>query len=119
VALADIPFASGDFNVFLRPILRMGVLVCGALTGPCLLAQTAPVTAPPAPSVLATQDTPDAVIDPAVPVPPIVYRSVFGGASAGVESGTVDWRSANETVGQFRRGHVDILKWESQHEGKH
>ena len=108
--------------MFLRPILRMGVLVCGALAGPCLLAQTAPATAPRAPSALVVQDVqdrPDAVIDPAVPVPAVVYRSVFGGASAGVESGTVDWRSANETVGQFRRGHVDILKWESEHEGKH
>lgn len=25
---------------------------------------------------------------------------------------TVDWRSANDTVGQFRRGHADVLKWE-------
>ena len=62
---------------------------------------------------------PDAAADPSAQVPPVVYRSVFGGASAGVETGTVDWRSANEAVGQFRRGHVDILKWESQHEGKH
>jgi hypothetical protein len=25
-----------------------------------------------------------------------------------------DWRSANDAVGQFKRGHADILKWEAQ-----
>jgi outer membrane protein TolC len=24
----------------------------------------------------------------------------------------VDWRSANDAVGQFKRGHIDLLKWE-------
>ena len=24
----------------------------------------------------------------------------------------VDWRSANDAAGQFRRGHADVLKWE-------
>ena len=95
-----------------RPILRMGALVCGALAGPCLLAQTAPATAPPAPSELAPPDTPDAVIDPAVPVPPVVYRPVFDGTPTGIETRTGDWKRANATVGDFRRGHIDLLKWE-------
>ncbi len=27
----------------------------------------------------------------------------------------VDWRSANDTVGQFKRGHADVLRWELAH----
>ncbi|NIU61062.1 MAG: hypothetical protein GWN66_05395, partial [Pseudomonas stutzeri] len=25
-----------------------------------------------------------------------------------------NWREANDAVGQFKRGHADILKWEAQ-----
>lgn len=53
-----------------------------------------------------------AVTDPAVPVPPVVYQSVFADTPQGVEMQTTDWKKANAEVGQFRRGHVDILKWE-------
>lgn len=28
---------------------------------------------------------------------------------------SLDWREANDTVGQFRRGHVDVLRWEEAH----
>lgn len=28
------------------------------------------------------------------------------------EGGDVTWRAANDAVGQFRRGHADVLKWE-------
>lgn len=38
-------------------------------------------------------------------------------ASVGVQAQTaaeaVDWRKANEAVGQFKRGHIDLLKWEA------
>lgn len=27
--------------------------------------------------------------------------------------GQLDWRSANDNVGRFERGHIDVLKWES------
>ena len=30
-----------------------------------------------------------------------------------VEQGSTDWRQANEAVGQFKRGHADVLKWEA------
>lgn len=50
--------------------------------------------------------------DPAVAVPPPAYRSVFEGLPTGVEEGTVAWRKANADVGEFPRGHADILKWE-------
>jgi outer membrane protein, multidrug efflux system len=26
-----------------------------------------------------------------------------------------DWREANDTVGRFERGHIDILRWEAEH----
>jgi hypothetical protein len=50
--------------------------------------------------------------DAKVPLP--VYRSVFQDTPRGVEEQTADWKKANAEVGQFRRGHVDLLKWEAQ-----
>ena len=52
--------------------------------------------------------------DPLVSVPPVSYRSVFKETSLGVETETVDWRKANDDVGKFTRGHVDILKAEEK-----
>ena len=52
------------------------------------------------------------VTDPAATVPPVVYQSVFVDTPMGVEMNTSDWKNANAEVGQFRRGHIDILKWE-------
>lgn len=52
------------------------------------------------------------VTDPAAPVPPVVYQTVFADTPKGVEMQTADWIKANVEVGQFKRGHVDILKWE-------
>lgn len=45
-------------------------------------------------------------------VPPVTYRSVFRETSLGVEQEKLDWRKANDDVGKFTRGHVDILKQE-------
>ncbi len=52
--------------------------------------------------------------DPAQLVPPVVYQSVFTGGPKGVETTSTDWKKANAEVGQFRRGHLDILKWEER-----
>ena len=52
------------------------------------------------------------VTDPSATVPPVVYQSVFNESPTGVETKSVDWKRANAEVGQFKRGHVDILKWE-------
>jgi hypothetical protein len=60
----------------------------------------------------AAQTSPTAVNDPNALVPPVVYQSVFADAPKGVETQSIDWKKANADVGQFRRGHVDILKWE-------
>jgi hypothetical protein len=56
--------------------------------------------------------------NPAAQVPPVSYRSVFKETSLGVEKDTDDWRKANNEVGKFLRGHVDILKWEEQENAK-
>jgi hypothetical protein len=46
------------------------------------------------------------------PVPKVAYRSVFADLPQGVEESVLDWKAANAAVGQFRRGHADLLKWE-------
>ena len=51
-------------------------------------------------------------------VPTVSYQSVFKETSLGVERETNDWRKANEDVGKFLRGHIDILKWEEQENAK-
>ncbi len=51
-------------------------------------------------------------------VPPVAYRSVFIDLSQGVESTSLDWKAANANVGQFKRGHVDLLKWEQEQAAK-
>lgn len=51
--------------------------------------------------------------DPASPVPPVTYRSVFADTSRGVETDTLEWKTANDEVGRLTRGHIDILKWEA------
>ncbi len=53
------------------------------------------------------------VVDPASPVPAVLYRSVFADTPQGVETGSLPWKDANAEVGQFTRGHIDILKWEA------
>jgi hypothetical protein len=50
--------------------------------------------------------------DAASPVPALSYSSVFSGLPRGVEEGPGDWKAANNAVGQFRRGHIDLLLWE-------
>jgi hypothetical protein len=52
--------------------------------------------------------------DPSVAVPAVTYRSVFSDLPTGVEAGREDWKKANNDVGRFTRGHVDILKSEQQ-----
>jgi hypothetical protein len=50
--------------------------------------------------------------NPEAAVPAITYRSIFRETSLGVEKEKIDWRKANDDVGKFTRGHVDILKQE-------
>ena len=50
--------------------------------------------------------------DASVPVPAPVYRSVFADLEKGVVTDALDWKKANQEVGRFTRGHIDVLKWE-------
>ena len=51
--------------------------------------------------------------DPAAPVPAPQYAPLpLLGTTP--QLGEIDWRQANETVGQFTRGHIDVLRWESE-----
>ena len=86
------------------------VLLCACAAAPGLaLAQgvTAGKNTP-----IATVPATASVTDPAAAVPPVVYQSVFEGTPTGVEMESADWKKANAEVGQFKRGHVDILKWD-------
>lgn len=49
---------------------------------------------------------------PNSPVAPVAYRSAFADLPQGLEQTPTDWKSANAAVGQFKRGHADLLKWE-------
>lgn len=48
--------------------------------------------------------------DPAAAAVPLHHQPMS--ASGEVEAAQTDWRSANEAVADFPRGHVDILAWE-------
>lgn len=56
--------------------------------------------------------------DPAMPVATPVYRSAFGTTPIGVATDTLDWAQANADVGQFQRGHMDIVMWERAEQAK-
>ena len=62
---------------------------------------------PPLPSHVALASNPNA------PVPAVQFRSAFRDTPQGVVSDTLDWKKANAEVGQFGRGHMDVLKWEN------
>ncbi len=51
-------------------------------------------------------------ISTTTPTPPVAYNSAFADIPRGVEIKALDWKAANAAVGQFPRGHADVLKWE-------
>jgi hypothetical protein len=56
-----------------------------------------------------------AVADPAHPTQPLVYRSAFDGPPlATTDPAPGNWAALNARVGQFKRGHIDILRQEDQ-----
>lgn len=57
-------------------------------------------------------------VDPSAAAAPVVYQSVFADTPTGVETQSIDWKKANAEVGQFKRGHVDVLKWEESQPAK-
>jgi hypothetical protein len=84
-----------------RPLLQACIALASAA---CMQAALAQAVAP----------QPADAANPQAPVPSVSYRSVFKETSLGVEKDSTDWRKANDEVGRFTRGHVDILKWEEQ-----
>ena len=104
--------------MFIRDAILVGLLVPLSVSGPAALAQTivAPGSRSAPPTAVPRAD--QAVVDPVVPVPAVLYRSVFVDTPAGVEREDADWRKANAEVGQFKRGHIDILQWENRKEAK-
>lgn len=76
-----------------------------------------------APQVATAQTTPAvssaaSPSDASAPVPAPVYRSVFADLEQGVVTDALDWKKANEEVGRFTRGHIDVLKWEESEAAK-
>ncbi len=104
--------------MFIRDAILSGLLALSSVFGPAVLAQT--MVAPGARLVQPSSGPPavPTVVDPAAPVPAVLYRSVFVDTPTGVETEEADWKKANAEVGQFRRGHVDILQWENRKEAK-
>ncbi len=83
--------------------MRLRTLALAASLGPAFVPLHS-LAAGPAP----------AVEDPGAAVPALRYHSVFEGRAGGVEQGTLAWRDAHAAVGQFPRGHADLVKWEAR-----
>lgn len=109
-----------------RSCAAIGAALAGAaalLLAPSANAQTlassaSPTSASPTSATLTTRThsapPPSDPRDPNAPVPITPYNSVFANTPRGVEADVTPWRSANDDVGKFLRGHIDILKWEAQ-----
>nr|WP_296749119.1 TolC family protein [Thioalkalivibrio sp.] len=52
--------------------------------------------------------------DPAVAVPEPAFAPLPAPLLPEASMGEDDWRSANDTVGAFTRGHIDIIRWEAE-----
>ena len=47
-----------------------------------------------------------------VPVPAVAYQPLEPAGASLLVQQMQDWKAANATVGQYPRGHMDIIKWE-------
>ena len=91
--------------------LSAGRLARLALLAPSLaLAQNSPPS-PPSPPSPAAFDFAGAA-DGAAPTAPLVYQGMAPPRPV-PQLGAQDWRAANAAVGQFPRGHADIVGWEA------
>ena len=76
-----------------------------------------------APSLALAQNPPPTVFDfsgaadGAAPTAPLVYQAIAPRSAARTlpaqQLGAQDWRAANAAVGQFPRGHADLVAWEA------
>jgi hypothetical protein len=53
-----------------------------------------------------------AAVSPSVPVPPVPYAPMAPVGASTLVQALDDWKGANATVGQYPRGHLDVIKWE-------
>lgn len=98
-------------------IQEIFVILAFMLNAPGRLALLAAACAVPAHAAPYPQLDPQPTAQSAsadTPVPPALYHSAFAGLPTGVEETRVDWKKANADVGQFKRGHADLLKWEQE-----
>jgi hypothetical protein len=101
--------------VQIRHAIQAGLMGLFAVAGTAVWAQSVP-TATPLPHPAAAPPHPgdvEDIVNPLAFVPAVRYRSVFKDIPTGAEMDEVDWKKANAEVGQFQRGHIDILRWES------
>ena len=85
-------------------LTAMALLMAGV--SPPVLAQT-PEPAPPAARSPANGNS---VFDPDAPTLALQHRPLAAGAAIVNQPG--DWKAANAAVGEFPRGHGDVLRWE-------
>lgn len=57
-----------------------------------------------------------AAVAPGAAVPPVPYQPMARSGASGLVSEREDWKAANAAVGQFPRGHQDVIKWEKARE---
>lgn len=96
-------------NIPMRHLLGV-VSTLMALAGPAAAQAVGDVHQNRQPTLQASQAS--------TPVPPVAYRSVFLDVPKGVETTVLDWKASNANVGQFKRGHADVLKWEQEQAAK-
>jgi len=89
-------------------------LAVGCAFAQPLLTQAA-LAQPPAAVFLPLDPQPTLrAVNPQSAVPPATYRSTLADLPRGIEETRLDWRRSNDAVGQFKRGHIDLLKLEQQ-----
>ncbi len=101
----------------IRHALKAGPLAALATVSLAAFAQ-APAVPPSRPEAAISFQNAEEVVNPRASVPAVLYRSVFVDTPTGVETEEVDWKKANAEVGQFKRGHADILQWEASQKAK-
>ena len=89
-----------------HPLSLTAIALLMAGVSPPVLAQT-PEPAPPAARSPANGNR---VFDPDAPTLAMQHQPLAAGAAIVNQPG--DWKAANAAVGEFPRGHGDVLRWE-------
>lgn len=89
-----------------HPLSLMAVLLVMAAASPLAVAQDTEASPPAATS----QTENNRVFDPSAPTLALQHRPLP--TSGAIVAQPSDWKAANAAVGEFQRGHGDVLKWE-------